>query len=73
MYIMSRLPEFALQYPDLKLNVSFSDRLSDMIEENLDVKVRVGLNTDASLRMQVVAKAYAITCAMSGTVVQCLS
>jgi LysR family transcriptional regulator, regulator for bpeEF and oprC len=25
MFIAPRLPEFALQYPDLKLNVSFSD------------------------------------------------
>lgn len=63
MFIAPRLPEFALQYPDLKLNVSFSDRISDMIEEGIDATVRVGVSTDSSLRMQAVAKAYAITCA----------
>ncbi len=63
MYIAPRLPEFALQYPDLKLNVSFSDRISDMIEEGIDATVRVGVSTDSSLRMQAVAKAFAITCA----------
>jgi LysR family transcriptional regulator, regulator for bpeEF and oprC len=63
MYIAPRLPEFALQYPDLKLNVSFSDRISDMVEEGIDATVRVGVSTDSSLRMQAVAKTYAITCA----------
>jgi LysR family transcriptional regulator, regulator for bpeEF and oprC len=63
MYIAPRLPEFALQYPDLKLNVSFSDRLSDMVEEGIDATVRVGMSTDSSLMMQGMAMTYAVTCA----------
>jgi LysR family transcriptional regulator, regulator for bpeEF and oprC len=63
MYIAPRLPAFALQYPDLKLNVSFSDRISDMVEEGIDATVRVGVSTDSRLMMQAVAKAYAVTCA----------
>jgi LysR family transcriptional regulator, regulator for bpeEF and oprC len=63
MYIVPRLPKLALQYPDLKLNVSFSDRISDMVEEGIDATVRVGTSTDSSLMMQVMAMTHAVTCA----------
>jgi LysR family transcriptional regulator, regulator for bpeEF and oprC len=63
MYIAPRLPELALKYPDLKLNVSFSDRISDMVEEGIDATVRVGVSSDSRSMMQAVAKTYTITCA----------
>ncbi len=63
MYIVPRLPKLALQYPDLKLNVSFSDRISDMIEEGIDATVRVGLSNDSRLMMKSIAKSGLVTCA----------
>jgi LysR family transcriptional regulator, regulator for bpeEF and oprC len=63
MYIAPRLAELAQQYPDLVFSVSFSDRLSDLIEEGIDATVRVGSGTDSRLVMQVLGTAYPITCA----------
>ncbi|MEM6840322.1 MAG: LysR family transcriptional regulator, partial [Cyanobacteria bacterium P01_C01_bin.120] len=42
MHIMPALPQFMAQYPELKLNISLSDRRVDLIEEGVDAVVRVG-------------------------------
>jgi LysR family transcriptional regulator, regulator for bpeEF and oprC len=63
MYIAPRLADLAAQYPELRFNVSFSDRLSDLIEEGIDATVRVGAGSDSRLVMQVLGTAYPITCA----------
>jgi LysR family transcriptional regulator, regulator for bpeEF and oprC len=63
MYIAPRLAELAQQYPDLVFNVSFSDRMSDLIEEGIDATVRVGTGSDSRLAMQVLGKTCSITCA----------
>ncbi len=63
MYIAPRLAELAQQYPDLVFNVSFSDRMSDLIEEGIDATVRVGTGSDSRLAMQVLGKTYPVTCA----------
>jgi LysR family transcriptional regulator, regulator for bpeEF and oprC len=63
MYIAPRLAQLAAQYPDLTFNVSFSDRLSDIIEEGIDATVRVGMGSDSRLVMQALGTAYSITCA----------
>jgi LysR family transcriptional regulator, regulator for bpeEF and oprC len=63
MHIAPRLAELAVQYPDLSFNVSFSDRISDIIEEGIDATVRVGMGGDSRLVMQSLGKAYPITCA----------
>jgi LysR family transcriptional regulator, regulator for bpeEF and oprC len=52
MYIAPRLAELAAQYPELVFNVSFSDRLSDIIEEGIDATVRVGTGSDSRLMMK---------------------
>ena len=62
-HIAPALLQFAAQYPDLKLNVSFNDRLIDLIEEGIDATVRIGLSSDSSLIMHHLATAYYITCA----------
>jgi LysR family transcriptional regulator, regulator for bpeEF and oprC len=63
MYIAPRLAELAAQYPELKFNVSFSDRMTDLIEEGIDATVRVGTGNDSRLVMQVLGTVYPITCA----------
>jgi LysR family transcriptional regulator, regulator for bpeEF and oprC len=63
MYIAPRLSQLAAQYPDLVFNVSFSDRMSDIIEEGIDATVRVGSGSDSRLVMQALGTAYPITCA----------
>ncbi|MEH1813075.1 MAG: LysR family transcriptional regulator [Nostoc sp.] len=63
LHIAPALLQFTAQYLDLKLNVSFNDRLIDLVEEGIDATVRIGLNSDSSLIMHHLATARYITCA----------
>ncbi len=63
MHIAPALLRFAAQYPELNLNVSFNDRLIDLIEEGIDATVRIGMNSDSGLIMHHLATAHYITCA----------
>ncbi|WP_193200286.1 LysR family transcriptional regulator [Nostoc sp. MG11] len=63
LHIAPALLQFATQYPELKLNVSFNDRLIDLVEEGIDATVRIGLSSDSSLIMHYLATARYITCA----------
>lgn len=40
---------FAAQYPDIALDVSFSDRVVNVVDEGFDMAVRVGRPSDSSL------------------------
>lgn len=63
LHIAPALLQFATQYPELNLNVSFSDRLIDLIEEGIDATVRIGMSSDSGLIMHYLATARYITCA----------
>ena len=43
------LIEFSRAYPDIQLDVSFADRLVNLIDEGFDVAVRIGNPSDSSL------------------------
>lgn len=43
------LNDFAAIYPDIALDVQFSDRLSNLVDEGFDLAVRVGVPADTSL------------------------
>ena len=43
------LNDFASRYPDIELDVSFSDRLVDLVDEGFDLAIRVGRPSDTSL------------------------
>jgi DNA-binding transcriptional LysR family regulator len=47
--LAQRLPTLLADHPGLKIELVVSDRFGDMIEERLDLAVRVGEITDASL------------------------
>lgn len=63
MHIAPALIRFAVQYPELNLDVSFNDRLIDLIEEGIDATVRIGMSRDSSLIMHHLATTRYITCA----------
>ena len=48
-YVIPALPRFLAQFPDVTLQLSFSDRLVDMVNEAIDIAVRVGELTDSRL------------------------
>lgn len=48
-YIAPLVPEFSKRYPDLKLELNFSDRTVDLVEEGIDIAIRVTGNLKTSL------------------------
>jgi len=57
------LPTFYERYPDITLDLSFSDRPVDLIEEGYDLAVRTGDLTDSRLIRRVLTKGPMITVA----------
>lgn len=47
--IAPALNKFALQFPDIELDVSFSDRVVNLVDEGFDLAVRVGRPDDSSM------------------------
>lgn len=47
--LVPRLPEFLATYPNIKIELSLSDSLSNLIEDNIDVAIRMGRLQDSSL------------------------
>ena len=43
------LLEFARAYPDIQLDVNFSDRLVNLVDEGFDAAIRIGMPADSSL------------------------
>lgn len=48
-FLMPALPEFRELYPDVELDIDFSDRMVDVIEERFDAVIRSGALPDSSL------------------------
>ncbi len=46
--ILPLIPEFQERYPDITLDISLNDTLSDLQKEQIDVAIRMGTLTDAS-------------------------
>jgi LysR family transcriptional regulator for bpeEF and oprC len=57
------LPRFLARYPDLQVQIHTSDRIVDLVEEGLDLVLRVGELEDSSLQARRVGALPAITCA----------
>lgn len=57
------LPQFLMSYPDISLRMSGNDRLIDMVEEGVDVLVRIGHLTDSRLVAQTLAPTRYVFCA----------
>lgn len=47
--VVHRLPELAARWPALTFRLSFTDRLARLLEEQVDVAVRIGALADSSL------------------------
>lgn len=47
--LLPELPQLALRYPKLTLRLAFNDRVSKLVEENIDVGLRVGARESSSL------------------------
>lgn len=57
------LPRFLQDYPEVTVRMSANDRLVDMVEEGIDVLVRIGNLTDSRLVAQTLASTRYVCCA----------
>ncbi|WP_254671986.1 LysR family transcriptional regulator [Janthinobacterium sp. MP5059B] len=57
------LPRFIAAYPDIALRLTVSDRLVDMVEEGIDVMLRIGEPQDSSLVARSLLKMDYLCCA----------
>jgi DNA-binding transcriptional LysR family regulator len=54
-HLMPRLPEFLRRHPDLEIDVVLDDRKVDLVQEGIDVALRMGRLEDSSLTARRVA------------------
>lgn len=57
MYVATLVLKFQEQHPDLEIDLSLADRFVDVVEEGIDLAIRVGKLTDSSLVARRIGKA----------------
>jgi DNA-binding transcriptional LysR family regulator len=50
LHLTPALPEFLEQYPDIRLDITYTDQYINVVEQRIDVAVRIGQLTDSTLR-----------------------
>ena len=66
LHLAPALPDFLALYPELSVDLSMSDRFVDLIEEGVDVAVRIGALEDSSLIARKLAPIRRVVCASPG-------
>lgn len=61
--IIPALPDFYAQFPDIQIDLGVSDRLTDLVGENVDCVLRAGNLIDNTLVARRVAEMRFLTCA----------
>jgi DNA-binding transcriptional LysR family regulator len=61
--LQTALLEFARAWPEIGLEVAFTDRLANLVEEGLDLAIRIARLTDSSLIARRLAPVRIVTCA----------
>jgi DNA-binding transcriptional LysR family regulator len=57
------LPEFLARYPDISVDLGITDRVIDMMTEQVDVAIRMGILEDSSLVMRKIVDTRRVICA----------
>ena len=57
LHLMPRLPEFLQRYPDLEIDVVLDDRSIDLVQEGIDVALRMGQLAESTLTARRIASA----------------
>ncbi|MCZ4092442.1 LysR family transcriptional regulator [Sinorhizobium psoraleae] len=62
--VLPLIRKYLQTWPDMQVEVSFTDRVADLVEEGFDLAVRIGVTTsDTRLVSRVVARYRAVLCA----------
>ncbi|MEM8952100.1 MAG: LysR family transcriptional regulator [Pseudomonadota bacterium] len=62
-HVVPMLPGFLSQYPDLSLDLSLTDAFVDLVEEGIDLAIRIGELKDSSLVARKLAPNIRVLCA----------
>lgn len=65
-YIAPYLADFMAQYPELEVEVDFSDRRVDLVDDGYDLAIRIGRLADSSLIARKLAPTLQVVCASPG-------
>ena len=63
LHLMPVLSEFTRSYPDVKIDLRLTDRFVDIVEDGIDIAIRIGNLEDSSLIARKIAPIRLITCA----------
>lgn len=66
LYVMPRIVEFLARYPEVTVQALFLDRVVNLVDEGLDVGVRIGELPDSSLHAVRVGQVRRVLCAAPG-------
>lgn len=70
MFVIPRLPDFRDRFPDVAIEMEVSGRHVDLIEEGMDVAIRIGWLTDSALVARHIGDMRMITLASAGYLAQ---
>jgi len=63
LHLVPRLPEFLALYPEVNLNVVLSDSVVDLLENDIDVAIRIAALPDSTLIARRIASVTRVICA----------
>lgn len=63
MFVMPSIIEYMQRYPQVKVTAHFVDRVTKLVEEGMDVAIRIGNLPDSSLRAAKVGQVRRVLCA----------
>lgn len=61
--LMPVVSDFSRRFPEVKLNIDLTDRFVDLVEERIDVAIRIGTLTDSSLVARKLGTTSMLACA----------
>jgi DNA-binding transcriptional LysR family regulator len=63
LHVLPIVNQFMSKWPEISVNVSFSDRFVDLIDEGVDLAIRLGGSDDSRLMTRLLAPHRLVTCA----------
>jgi len=62
-HLTPALKEFCQRHPELKLDLEFSDKKINLVEDGIDLAIRIGELTDSSLKAKLITNIEHVLCA----------
>ncbi|MEM8808600.1 MAG: LysR family transcriptional regulator [Cyanobacteria bacterium P01_G01_bin.38] len=58
LHVAPKIPAFMCRYPDIRVDLQFTDHFVDLVDQRIDVAIRIGELKDSSLRVRKLADNY---------------